>query len=420
MRPRLAKLKYWISYDHVNNPMNCHAYRILPNHIIVRVHASAETATRPLRLAFLLDVSDSMAGERLTALKRTLHAARDLWIPEDRVTVVTFGNEGTVLLLDHHMDELAAFYEVIDGITTNGCTNLSSGIESLLASSTTNSWDAVVLLTDGQVNMGVTSTAGLYAMARGVGSQSYYAIGYGADHNRRLLRSLAIQSRGSYTYADSDEVLPVAIGDILSGLRTEVQHGVRVTVPAGFVCAEYGAPATNTYEMGNLVANRDYWAVFTGSSINSSSSDVIFQSTSDTITVDLLESADTDELQEQVLRCRVANVLAAVADGIEDGGHCDTAALTALKVDLDGLTATMRARPLVLRMIGQVADAVEATARQTHLQPPSSALLSAMSSGAAYLSVQRGTQSAEDPDVFSSPKQRMSSTTVRHRFRSNE
>lgn len=412
--------------------MNCEAFQLASEHLVVRVHAetAAETVTRPLYLAFLLDISDSMAGERLTALKRTLHAARELWISEDRVTIVTFGNVGAVRLLDHPMNNLTTFYEVIDGITTNGCTNLSSGIEALLQSNntiglepeallsrTTNRWDAVILLTDGQVNMGVTSTTGLYAMARGIGPQSYYAIGYGADHNRRLLSRLAIQSRGSYTYADSDEVLPVAIGDILSGLRTEVQHAVRVTVPAGFVCAEYGAPATNTYEMGNLVADRDYWVIFQGRTTNNSDAEVSVQSTTDTVTMAVMPSANNDTLQEQVLRYRVANVLAAIADGIEDG-HCDTAELTALQADIDGLTDSMRMRPLVLRMIGQVADAVEATARQTiQLQPPSSALLSAMSSGAAYLSIQRGTQSAEDPDVFSSPKQRMSSSTVRNRFR---
>jgi hypothetical protein len=409
----------------MTDTMNVHAYQVDSDTLVVRVRATEDSqAVRPLRLAFLLDISDSMAGDRLTALKRTLHAARDLWIPEDLVTIVTFGNVGAVRLRDHRMEGegVSAFYEVIDGITTNGCTNLSSGLEALSSCTGSGSWDAILLLTDGQVNMGVSSTAGLYAMAQGVGVQAYYSIGYGSDHNRRLLRSLAVQTHGSYTYASSDEVLPVAIGDILSGLRTEVQMGVTVTVPEGYVCAEYGAEATNTYVVGNIVADRDYWAVFHRQQSNSSSTsdpEVSVTSIAAAAIRVPIEEAVTDELREQVLRSRVACVLADVADGMEDG-HYDTAPLVALKGELDALTAAFRARPLMLRMIGQVADAVAAaTTRQTHLAPPSTHLLSAISSGAAYFSVQRGTQSAEDPDVFSSPKQRMSSSSVRDHFRSS-
>ena len=392
----------------------------LNEHLLVRLRATG-TETRALRIAFLLDVSDSMAHMRLAAVKRTLHAAHSLWVPEDRVTIVTFGNVGTVRLRDHPMSDLAAFYASVDSMQTDGCTNLSHGLEVLHDLRTP--WDAVILLTDGQVNMGIMSTAGLYEMARGIGSQAYSSIGYGADHNRRLLRDLAVQTRGSYTYAADDEMLPVSIGNILSGLRTEVQHCVSVSVPAAYACAEYGSPATSIYKVGGLVADRDYWAVFVreeGDSDPCTDMCVTVSSTSMSATVPLIVT-DTEEsfndLQEQVFRSRVAAVLAEFADDLEDGHH-DLTKINALKSELDSASPELRARPLMLRLIGQVAEAMTVTPPRLR-QPSSDHLLSTLSAGAAYLSVQRGTQmrSAEEPDLFASPVQRTSSSTMRSEYR---
>lgn len=389
-------------------------------HLLVRLRATG-TETRALRIAFLLDVSDSMAHTRLAAVKRTLHAARSLWIAEDRVTIVTFGSIGEVRLRDHPMSDLAAFYASVDSMQTDGCTNLSHGLEVLHGLHTP--WDAVILLTDGQVNMGIMTTAGLYEMARGIGSQAYSSIGYGADHNRRLLRDLAVQTRGSYTYAADDEMLPVSIGNILSGLRTEVQHCVSVSVPAAYACAEYGSPATNMYKVGGLVADRDYWAVFVREedAEDDPCTDMCVTVTSKTVRTSVPSIIpDTEEsfndLQEQILRSRVAAVLAEFADAMEDG-HYDLTRLTAIKTELDDLSPELRARPLVLRLIGQVTEALAAP--PTLRQPSSDHLLSTLSAGAAYLSVQRGTQmrSAEEPDIFASPVQRMSSSTMRSEYR---
>jgi Mg-chelatase subunit ChlD len=385
-------------------------------HLLVRLRATG-SETHALRIAFLLDVSDSMAHSRLTAVKRTLHAARTLWIPEDRVTIVTFGNVGSIRLYDHPMSDINAFYAVVDSIQTDGCTNLSDGLEVLHGLHTP--WDAVILLTDGQVNMGIMSTAGLYEMARSIGSQAYSSIGYGADHNRRLLRDLAVQTRGSYTYAADDEMLPVSIGNILSGLRTEVQHRVKLTVPASYVCAEYGVPMTNRYDVGGMVADRDYWAVFVREGdVENPSTDMCVDVTSTTMSAVVpILVADTDDLTEQVLRCRAATALANVADAMEDG-HYDLTHIAELKTELDRVPQELRARPLMLRLIGQIAEAMAAKAPRLR-QPSSDHLLSTISAGAAYLSVQRGSQShsAEDPDIFASPVQRTSSSTMRSEYR---
>jgi hypothetical protein len=380
------------------------------NYVAVRIHATGAAAQRPLRIAFLLDASDSMSGERLEAVKRTLHAARPLFSAEDRITVIAFGDSAINVCSDHAMDPegLDTFYSAIDAIMTDGCTNLSAALESLHGIH--GPWDAVILLTDGHINVGVTSTAGLVAMAQGIGSMPVYTLGYGADHNRVLLRDLALNSRGSYTFVDSDEVLPIAMGEMISGLRTEVLHEVVVSVngDGDYACHEVGGSGS-TYRVGGIAADRDYWAVFT----TFSRADTVSMVAAGMESIRVIpEPAYTDEVREQILRCRVARSMADAATSVERG-HDARAALVALQNEIDGLNDSLKARPLVLRMRGQLASILD----ELSAPAPSFASVSTrLQSNTVYYTSQRGTQSAGDPDLFCSPTQRVCSQTTRDRY----
>lgn len=388
--------------------INAYSYN---NYVAVRVRATGvPTAGRPLRIAFLLDASDSMSGERLDAVKRTLHAARPLFTATDRVTVIAFGDSADMVSHDHVMDAggCDTFYSAIDAIMTNGCTNLSGALETL--HDARGSWDAVILLTDGHINVGVTSTAGLTAMAQGIGPMPFYTLGYGADHNRVLLRDLALNSRGSYTFVDSEEVLPVAMGEMIGGLRTEVLHDVVVTVNGSYACHEVGGGGGSSYRVGGIAADRDYWSVFVGHDDTS-----VSVSAADTDPIHVVpEPADTDEVHEQILRCRVARAMAEAAVSTERGqGRDARVALMALQEEIDGLSDSLKVRPLILRMRGQLAGILD------ELRSPAPALAAVstrLQSNTVYYATQRGTQSAGDPDLFSSPTQRVYSQDTRSRY----
>jgi Mg-chelatase subunit ChlD len=409
--------------------MTTHAAFQSGEYLAVRIHATdTDTVERDLRVAFLLDISDSMSGERLESVKRTLEAARDLFRDSDRITVVTFGDQGHVLAGGVTP---ATVYERIADLQTDGCTNLSHGLETLFALHGT--WDAVILLTDGHVNVGVTSVTGLLAMAAGIGTMPFYTLGYGADHNQRLLRELALNSCGSYTYADSDEVLPVAIGDMIAGLRTQVWSDVRVNVPGTLECLEIGRG-----RVGGVVAGRDYWVVFRGCErLASDSLTVVTTEAVETVTVTngpdtiatlTVEPVPADDVivQEQVFRCRVAALMnRAAADPRQVRQQ-----LTELQDELAVADTTLCSRPLMLRMTGQIAELLAATAgAANHLSPlhrtfigiadedtVSADLLTRLNSNAVYYSMQRGTQSVGDPDVFCSPMQRTTSSQVQSRY----
>jgi hypothetical protein len=419
----------------------------------IRANASEEASTgRPLHLGILLDNSGSMGSGRLDSVKRTLHAARPLLRPGDCITLVTFSDTATVALRQHELTEdpvtFDALFHTIDNIQADSSTNLSAGLEALYEVTTT--YDAVILLTDGIVNAGVTSTAGLRAMAQAArATMVFHTLGYGADHNRTLLRELSVQSRGTYTYVDSDEILPLAIGDILSGLRAEVLRGVRVGLPPSTVwrCCEVGSQGRSDYYVGNMMAGRDYWAVFRVSGEGGGDRlpgpyQVTAEGHDGRVLMPVPNNITAEESHEQVLRSRVTEAMEMATNALEArrSSSPDLAPLRALQVELEG----MPARPLLLRLRAQIAEILELL----QAPQPSSAtslsnlycspmrgggaaaatadhIMARMSSGMACLSNQRGvyrttrvraTMSGIDDDAdvsfFSTPSQRSASQAV--------
>jgi len=438
------------------------ASKISNNNLVFRLRAATpegERVERSLHIGILLDNSGSMEGERLAAVKRTLHAARPLLRLGDRLTLVTFSDSAAVCLREHILsDETAinAAYEQIDQIRAETSTNLSVGLEALYGITT--DYDAVILLTDGIVNAGITSTVGLRTMAQAVGGTTlaFHTIGYGAVHNRTLLRELSVQSRATYTYADSDEILALAVGDILSGLRAEVARGVHLHLSAGgagWRCLEAGAQETpQEYYVGHMVADRDYWAVFqqTGEGGAAASGAGVLTATvsavgQESLTIRVIEEDTTlteEDVTDQVMRAQVAAALLTASAQLETSGTPDMTELRALQTRLEALPP----RPLLVRLRAQVAELLEMAGRLptvtrstrtlqraaglSPIQPYASLsqdvrthLMARMSSGATCLANQRGVYSMAsteegDPDItqtsfFSSPIQHTASNVVR-------
>lgn len=426
--------------------------RIRGNNLVLRLRSAEAVAERTLHLGILLDNSGSMEGHRLTAVKRTLHAARGLLRTADRITLVTFSSTATIRLREHALTDdpasLDQVYAAVDAINTEGSTNLEAGLQALF--SVTTAYDAVLLLTDGIVNQGITSTTGLRVLAQSPRpTMVFHTLGYGAEHNRSLLRDLSIQSRGTYTYVDSDEILPLAVGDILSGLRAEALRGVKVRLPSTWGCCEVDtAIGTSGYYVGNLMTGRDYWTVFQYTGTLAPSDYPLHIQVSgddglDTSVTLMGESTDVtdDDVQDQVMRAKVTVALKQATDALEASRAADTTTLRALQTELEGLPP----RPLLVRLRAQVAEVVElltattvitrtATAPSYNIYRGSVAetvsnnhLMARMSSGMACLSNQRGVYRtlrprvrarAEDEDemadvsFFSTPSQRTASQVV--------
>jgi len=273
-------------------------------------------------------------------------------------------------------------------------------------------------------------------MALGLGSGSsgssgspcpITALGYGENHNLVLLREIATRSRGAYMFVDAESMLPIAMGDMIGGLRTEVIKNATVKVPAGWNSIEQEGGGSS-YCLGNVVAGRDYWAIFRFSEEDPVDPDPIVLTGGSGRQTEVnrlvhVPLSDCLDLREQVLRCRVAQAIVNASNKMETGQAIgDEIALLLQELALPS-SADMLSRPLVLRMKAQLAEIMEnvgATPLMPPRFPPTPNLLARMSSGGACLSVQRGVtnqgQVGDPIHLFSSPTQRLTSSQVQSQY----
>ena len=385
------------------------------NVLAIKILPSVTTGVRrPFHLALTIDTSGSMDGPRIQAVKRTLHLLIDAMADDDVLSLISYSHESQIDANATVLSEVTrpVLHEIVNRLEANGGTNMESAFVAL-GSVASPAIDAVFLLTDGQINQGISVSSGLQRILGSILAPGtpVNTLGFGADHNIRLLRDMAMRSRGSYTYADADEMLPAIIGDIMGGLATETGRNGVLTIPAGWRCLELGCEANDTqYVVGTLIAEKEQWIVLEGPEDASASGSPTFQfqwSCGAATHVEIHTTGDTIPaivVAEQRDRVHVAGVFSRVTDMLENNQTAEAkTALTELGNYLDSSTA--KGRPFVIRLHAQVDEMLDMISSYPVLGPPPlmrgfggtvpeppllAPALSRMASNTAALGVQRG------------------------------
>jgi Mg-chelatase subunit ChlD len=433
----------------------------------VKIIPSGVSGRRAFHLGLLLDVSGSMKGVGINAVKTTLELLIDTLVDGDSLTLISYSSEANILAQGVVISDSSrpSLRTIVEDLRADGGTNLEAALTALhdlSHSAAPVTIDAAFILTDGHINQGRTSSIGLTRLliAAVPAGTPVYTLGFGADHNSRMLRDMALRSRGSYTYADAEELIPATIADIISGLATEVGRCGRLTIPTGWQCLEINAEVDSTeFNIGVLVAEKEQWIVLMGPPGPCSTVDDLtftwksHTGVTHTETCTSYNDFDAVHVAEQHCRVRVATVQAAVQELIE-AGTIDAArsALQELGAELDASPAKDRSFVISLRaQIDEMIEALQATA--AYRMPPHSPgglrraaagvwpslapVLSRMASNTAALGAQRGILShvsSVDPSAsaaagestparvsgvvhtFSSPVQRRETRTMAQRY----
>jgi Ca-activated chloride channel family protein len=214
-------------------------------------------------IVLLIDVSGSMASpDKLTLLKSAFSVFVDTLKPTDTVSIVTYAGSSGVALPPTAARHRARILSAIEGLGAGGSTNGAGGIttayrlarESFIKGGV----NRVILATDGDFNVGVTSSDGLLELIEREKESGVFlsVLGVGTGNLQdATMELLADKGNGHYSYLDSmQEARRVLVREVGATLET-VAKDVKFQVE--FNPAEVSAWKLIGYE-NRLLAHEDF------------------------------------------------------------------------------------------------------------------------------------------------------------------
>jgi Ca-activated chloride channel family protein len=213
--------------------------------VLVEISPSRMLRRLPLNLGLLLDVSESMQGEKLQRATESVLAVLEHLQPTDLVTLVAFGSRAEVLLRGQAAGQQARALarEAMSRLRAEGVTQLLRGLEMAMSELRRNAGpdraSFVVLLSDGYptTNMGYVDTnVDAYLQRvdremreRGI-SLSTIGLGDAGNYDQTFLRALADKGNGQFLYCSSPDELGERFAAEFRRIQRSVLGDVQLTV----------------------------------------------------------------------------------------------------------------------------------------------------------------------------------------------
>lgn len=223
--------------------------------------------TRPrLNLSIVLDRSGSMGGPKIHQAREAAKFCVDQMLPSDRLSVVIFDEHIDLLFPSEPVTNKESIKDLISRIEARGSTALHEAwvrggltvSDELLETGI----NRVLLITDGQANVGLTNVDDIVSQAMGLFQRgvSTSTIGIGSDFNEDLLMPMAQSSGGNAWHVVEAEDMQRIFQTELEGLISQFAHTVSLgMIPAdGVVISDslndFELTDTGRYRLPNLQA----------------------------------------------------------------------------------------------------------------------------------------------------------------------
>lgn len=211
------------------------------------VHAAFEITTAsvtntqrpPLNLALVIDRSGSMSG-RIEHARAAAFGIVSRLDANDRVSLIQYDDDAQTLV-PSTITDLAGkerLRKAIEAIALGGGTNLHRGLElgrdQVMRELKQAQVSRVILLSDGQANVGVVDPQAIASTARTAANQGVRitAVGIGDDYNEDLMEAIAEAGRGQYHYVKMASDLERVIAGELAGIQGTVATNVELHLKA--------------------------------------------------------------------------------------------------------------------------------------------------------------------------------------------
>lgn len=221
-------------------------------------------------LVFLIDVSGSMSGaNKLSLLKKAFRMLVRQLREQDRVSIVTYAGQESVVLDSVSGDQKDVILSAIDRLESGGSTNGAGGIQKAYEIAAKNFMpegnNRVLLATDGDFNVGISDTDALvefiaekrdsnvFLSVYGFGGA--WGIGYDGNYQDEKMEQLADNGNGIYFYIDGPEEARRAFLYAISGSLLTIAKDVKVQV-------EFNPDKIKAYRLigyeNRVLANEDF------------------------------------------------------------------------------------------------------------------------------------------------------------------
>ena len=187
----------------------------------------------PINLAIVIDKSGSMSGQRIEKAREAAILAVNMLNENDTLSIIAYDSEARVIVPATKVDNKLRIIGLInENIYASGGTalfaGLSKGIKQVENQLTKDKVNRIILLSDGQANIGPSSVDELSQLAI-IAAKKNIAIttlGIGSDYNELLMSSIASYSDGNHVFvnnsADLENVFVHEFTDLMSAIAQDV------------------------------------------------------------------------------------------------------------------------------------------------------------------------------------------------------
>lgn len=191
----------------------------------------------PVNVSLVIDRSSSMSGEKIVQAREAAKMAVQQLRSDDIVSIVSYNSNVQVLVPATKLTDKAKVLREIDQLEAQGSTALFAGVSKGAAELrkflTQERVNRVILLSDGQANVGPKSPGELGELGEALFKEgiSVSTIGLGLGYNEDLMVKLAMKSDGNHVFVEDEQqlaaVFQAEFGDILSVVAQEVDLTIR-------------------------------------------------------------------------------------------------------------------------------------------------------------------------------------------------
>ena len=217
----------------------------------------------PSNLTFLIDTSGSMNSyDKLPLLKSAFSLLTETLTEDDTVSIVTYAGRSAVVLDSISGDRKSEITRAINSLESGGSTAGGEGILTAYALAEKNfrpdANNRVILATDGDFNVGVSSTEELELLISRKRESGIYlsVLGFGMGNLKdNMMETLAKNGNGNYSYIDTlSEAKKVLVDELASNLYV-IADDVKAQV-------EFNPALVSSYRLigyeNRALSNRDF------------------------------------------------------------------------------------------------------------------------------------------------------------------